>query len=68
MECKVGTIRRIHQQLLRNGYFVGECALRKWIKQGTLPAVYAGNKALISYDNVVVILEGLVNTSTATIG
>lgn len=58
MIYKVGTIRQIHQQLLQNGYHVSECALRKWVKEGRLPAVYTGNKALISYSKVLKILEG----------
>ncbi len=58
MNCNVGTIRQIHQQLLQNGYHVSECALRRWVKEGLLPAVYAGNKALISYNHVLEILEG----------
>ena len=58
MIYKVGTIRQIHQQLLQNGYHVSECALRKWVKEGRLPAVYTGNKALISYSKVHKILEG----------
>ncbi len=55
--CKVGTIRQVHRQLLDNGYQVSECALRKWVKQGILPAVYSGSKALISYDRVIEFLD-----------
>lgn len=55
--CKVGTIREIHQQLLQEGYRVSQYALRQWIKAGRLPAVYTGNKALISYRNVLDILS-----------
>ncbi len=54
---KTGTIRQIHQQLLKNGYLVSECALRRWVKQGLLPAAYSGTKALISYDRVVELLN-----------
>lgn len=59
MEYKVGTIRQIHRQLVCNGYQVSECALRKWIKQGILPATFSGTKALISYDRVRGILDGV---------
>lgn len=38
---------------------VSEHALRIWVKTGVLPAVYSGNKALISYSNVL----NLVNAS-----
>ena len=55
--CKVGTIREIHQQLLHDGYHVSQYALRQWVKAGRLPAVYTGNKALISYRNVLDILQ-----------
>lgn len=57
MPCKVGTIHQIHRQLIDNGYHVSECALRRWIKAGALPAVYTGNKALISYEKVVALLD-----------
>lgn len=59
MEYKVGTIRQIHQQLVHNGYRVSECALRRWVKEGLLPAVYSGTKALISYDRVLKILGAI---------
>lgn len=58
MEYKVGTIRQIHHQLVCNGYQVSEHALRLWIKQGSLPAVFSGTKALISYERVKDILDG----------
>lgn len=54
---KIGTIRQIHRQLLDNGYQVSECALRRWIKQGILPATFSGSKALISYDRVIEFLD-----------
>ncbi|MBR2132560.1 MAG: hypothetical protein IJ955_08535 [Oscillospiraceae bacterium] len=57
MEYKVGTIRQIHRRLVQEGYGVSEYALRQWVKMGELPAVYAGNKALISYDNVLTLLS-----------
>lgn len=68
MNCKVGTIRQVHGRLTQEGYQISECALRKWIKEGRLPAVYTGNKALISFEKVVELLEGVPSTvpSTAT--
>lgn len=54
----VGTVRSIHARLISEGFQVSEYALRLWIKQGILPAVYTGNKALISYKNVLAILNG----------
>lgn len=62
MVCQVGTIREIHRRLVQEGYQVSECALRRWIKEGKLPAVRTGNKALISYNKVLEILEGVSST------
>jgi predicted site-specific integrase-resolvase len=56
--CEIGTIRAIHQRLLSEGIQISEYALRIWVKQGKLPAVYTGNKALISYNNVRKLLDG----------
>ena len=39
-------------------YNVSEYTLRIWVKNGTLRAVHTGTKALISFDNVVALLEG----------
>lgn len=57
MNYRVGTIRQIHQQLVENGYQVSQCALRRWVKQGVLPAIYSGSKALISYEKVLRLLD-----------
>ena len=59
MKCKVGTIRQVHRQLKQEGYQISECALRRWIKEGKLSAIHTGNKALISYNKVLEILEGV---------
>ena len=56
MCCEVGSIRQIHRRLRQEGFCIGEAALRLWVKDGTLPAVYTGNKALISYNRVLEIL------------
>lgn len=55
---QTGTIREIHQRLVENGFLVSEYALRQWIKLGVLPAAFSGKKALISYANVIKLLEG----------
>ena len=54
---KVGTIHKIHEQLVENGYDVTEYRLRIWVKQEVLPAVFIGSKALISYQRVLDILD-----------
>ena len=56
--CKVGSIHQIYTRLREAGYNVSEYTLRLWIRNGTLHAVWTGNKALISFDNVVALLEG----------
>lgn len=57
MPCQVGTIRQIHQRLHDEGYLVSQYTLRQWVKTGVLPAVFVGSKALISFSNVVGILD-----------
>ncbi len=66
MNCKVGTIRQIHQRLVQEGYQVSKYALRKWIKNGLLPAVFSGSKALISYDRVLELLGVIPAAATFT--
>lgn len=56
--CEVGTIPQIHSRLLQEGFHVSEYALRIWVKQGLLPAVFTGNRSLISYANAVRVLTG----------
>jgi len=62
--CKVGSIREVHQRLQAEGYNVSEYRLRLWVRQGILHAVHAGKKLLISFDNVVALLEGDLAPST----
>lgn len=57
MIYKVGSISQVHQQLVENGYHISQCALRRWVKQGVLPATYSGSKALISYEKVLCLLD-----------
>ena len=59
MECEVGTIRQIHRRLREEGCNIGESTLRGWVKDGTLPAIPVGNRALISYENVRTILRSI---------
>lgn len=56
MNCKAGTIREVHRQLLSDGYCITEYALRKWIQNGMLPSVRSGKKFFILYDHVVELL------------
>lgn len=59
MTCEVGTIRQIHRRLRQEGYCIGENALRQWVRDGTLPATPVGNRALISYENVKKVFQGV---------
>ena len=56
--CNFGTIRQIRARLVSEGYEVSEYALRQWVKNGLIPAVYSGKKAYLRYDNVLVVLNG----------
>ena len=57
MTCQVGTIRQIHQRLNDEGFLISEYTLRQWVKTGRLSAVFVGKKALISFANVLDILN-----------
>lgn len=66
MNCKAGTIREVHQRLLGEGYHVTEYALRKWVKDGSLPSVRSGKKFFIVYEQVLEFLTtGRVELKTA---
>ena len=52
----VGSIQAIHRRLVSEGYQISEYMLRQMVKQGIIPAVYSGCKALISYSAVVKVL------------
>lgn len=54
---ETGTIRQVHQHLTNIGYHVSEYAIRRWIKQGIIPAAYSGSTAYISVSNVRRILD-----------
>lgn len=57
MIYNVGTVQQIAQRLHSNGYQVSVYALRRWIKDGTIPSVRTGKKFLVTYDRVVEYLE-----------
>ena len=54
---ETGTIRQVHQYLISIGYHVSEYAIRRWVKQGTIPVAYSGSTAYISVANVRRILD-----------
>ena len=58
MRIKVGSIRKIHNALVSDGFCISEYALRQWVKQGLISASYSGNTAYVSYDSIVTYLLG----------
>jgi len=54
---KTGTIPEIHRQLTEDGYHIAENTLRVWVRKGVLKAAFIGEKAYISYKNVLAVLE-----------
>ena len=63
---ETGTIRQVHRHLTSIGYNVSEYALRRWIKQGVIPAAYSGSTAYISVTNVRRILDNGTSAPTAS--
>ena len=56
----VDTIPKTCKRLREEGYKVSLCTLRGWVRQGILPAAYAGQKAqkaLLYYPNVIKVLQ-----------
>lgn len=54
---ETGTIRQVHRHLASTGYNVSEYAIRRWIKQGIIPAAYSGSTAYVSVSNVRRVLD-----------
>ena len=54
---ETGSIRQIHRRLVNDGHCVAESSLRKWVKQGIVPAAFCGNRAYIQYKSVLKVLE-----------
>lgn len=58
--CDINTIPATYQRLREEGYRVSLCTLRGWVRNGTLPAAFCGEKrprALVSYANVLRVLH-----------
>ena len=49
----VATINETLERARAEGITLTETALRRWVKNGQIPAVYAGKKALIFWPNLV---------------
>jgi len=63
---ETGTIRQVHRHLTSTGYNVSEYAIRRWVKQGMIPAAYSGSTAYISVSNVRRILDNGTPTPIAS--
>ena len=58
--CNIDTIPKTYKRLREEGYKVSLCTLHGWVRNGTLPDAFCGEKrprALINYENVMRILE-----------
>ena len=54
----IGSVNQTLRRAKAEGLDISETALRRWVKDGTLPVVYSGCKALILWDNLVRLLRG----------
>ncbi len=63
---ETGTIRQVHRYLVSKGRNVSEYAIRRWVKQGLIPAAYSGSTAYISVANVQRILDNGTPTPVAS--
>ena len=52
-----GSIHEIYRRLQEEGYRIGEAALRAWVKNGQIPAVYRGKRALVLYEDVLAFIS-----------
>jgi len=50
---QMATITETASHLKDDGYDIAVCALRRFIKEGNIPAVYSGKKAMVYYPNVI---------------
>lgn len=57
MTYEVDSIRATAQRLKSEGINISEAALRRWVKEGLLPAAYSGRRAYIRYSAVLELLE-----------
>ena len=52
------SVRECVKRTKEEGLAVSEYALRKWLRNGEIPFIMTGNKALIFYPNLVRYLQG----------
>lgn len=58
MKYMTNSIRQTLVALRDEGIIISENALRTWVKNGDIPAVYSGVKAYLWYPNVLTFLQG----------
>ena len=54
---RMRTLPQLHKELNEMGIPISMNALRVWVKQGKIPAVYCGKKAIVNMDAVIDFLE-----------
>ena len=47
-----GSIRVMARQCKRLGVPLAECAIRRLVKEGAIPAIYIGTKAILNWENI----------------
>ena len=52
-----GSIHEIYRRLQEEGYRIGEAALRAWVMNGQIPAVYLVKRALVLYEDVLAFIS-----------
>ena len=60
-----GSIHEIYRRLQEEGYRIGESALRAWVKEGLIPSIRCGNKALVLYEDVLAFITNGCRRQTA---
>jgi hypothetical protein len=55
---RMRTLPKLHRELNEMGIEISMNALRVWVKQGKIPAIYVGKKALVNMDAVIDYLNG----------
>lgn len=63
-----GSIATMARQCKREGIPLTECAIRRLVKEGAIPASYIGNKAILYWGNILAFVKnGTGNKSQLTL-
>lgn len=63
---EVATINDTIARSKSEGLGIPETALRRWVKEGAVPAVYVGNKALVYWPSLMEFLRGKAGKDAAS--